>query len=55
MNFLIDSVGADRVMYGSDYPFSIGDMPGVLSRVDALAPGVRDMVRSGNAMKLFDL
>ena len=55
MNFLIESVGADRVMYGSDYPFTIGDMPGILSRVDALAPGARDAVRSGNAMKLFDL
>lgn len=55
MNFLIESVGADRVMYGSDYPFSIGDMPGVLKRVDALAPGARDAVRSGNAMRLFDL
>jgi aminocarboxymuconate-semialdehyde decarboxylase len=55
MEFLVDSVGADRVLYGSDYPFSIGDMKGVLSRVDALAPGVRDMVRSGNAVRLFDL
>lgn len=55
MDFLIESVGADRVMYGSDYPFSIGDMPGVLSRVDSLAPGARDAVRSGNAMRLFDL
>jgi len=55
LNFLVESVGADRVMYGSDYPFSIGDLPGVLKRVDVLAPGARDAIRSGNAMKLFDI
>jgi aminocarboxymuconate-semialdehyde decarboxylase len=55
LNFLIESVGADRVMYGSDYPFTIGDMPGILQRVDALAPGARDAIRSGNALELFDL
>ncbi len=55
LNFLVETVGADRVLYGSDYPFSIGDMKGVRERVDALAPGARDMIRSGNAMRLFDL
>lgn len=55
LNFLVDQVGADRVLYGSDYPFRIADMEGVLKRVDALAPDVRDAVRSGNALKLFDL
>ena len=47
--------GADNVMYGSDYPHNIGDMPGCLSRVDALATDVRDRVRSKNAERIFGI
>jgi len=52
---LIDTVGVERVLYGSDYPFLIGDMVGILERVDKLPPPQRDAVRSGNAMRLFQL
>lgn len=55
LDFIIAQVGYDRVLYGSDYPFTIGDMSGHLARVDALAPGQRDAVRSGNALSIFDL
>ena len=47
--------GADNVMYGSDYPHTIGDMPGCLKRVDGLANGARDKVRGRNAMRVFGL
>ncbi len=52
---LVAYVDKDRVMYGSDYPFSLGDMPGLLARTDKLPPRERDAVRSGNAMQLFQL
>jgi aminocarboxymuconate-semialdehyde decarboxylase len=55
LDFLVERVGADRVLYGSDYPFSIGDMKGVLARVDALPAAQRDAIRSANAERLFDL
>lgn len=55
MDFLVQEVGADRVLFGSDYPFLIADAPGVLARTDRLPPAVRDAVRSGNALKIFDL
>jgi aminocarboxymuconate-semialdehyde decarboxylase len=55
LRFLVERVGVDRVLYGSDYPFTIGDMKGMLGRVDALPAGQRDAVRSGNAGKLFAL
>jgi aminocarboxymuconate-semialdehyde decarboxylase len=55
LDFLVARVGADRVLYGSDYPFSIGDMKGMLGRVDALPSAQRDVIRSGNAERLFDL
>jgi aminocarboxymuconate-semialdehyde decarboxylase len=52
---LVSYVDKDRVMYGSDYPFSLGDMPGILARVDKLAPQERAAVRGGNALKLFGI
>ena len=55
LEFLVERAGADRVLYGSDYPFTIGDMKGVLARVDALPAQQRDAIRSGNAERLFDL
>lgn len=54
LEFLIQRVGVDRVLYGSDYPFTIGDMKGLLARVDALPADKRDALRSGNAGRLFD-
>jgi aminocarboxymuconate-semialdehyde decarboxylase len=41
------------VLYGSDYPHTIGDMAGCLSRVNALS--VKDKVRGKNAEKIFKL
>ncbi|TKD49881.1 amidohydrolase family protein [Sphingomonas baiyangensis] len=53
--FLVEQVGVDRVLYGSDYPFLIGDMKGVLDRVDRLPAEQARAVRSGNAQRLFKL
>lgn len=55
LGFLIDQVGADRVMYGSDYPFLIQDMTGVLKRVSGRPTNERDMILNGNANRLFKL
>ena len=55
LSFLVERAGPERVLYGSDYPFSIGDMQGVLARVDSLPEPQRDAIRSGNAERLFDL
>jgi aminocarboxymuconate-semialdehyde decarboxylase len=51
----IEVGGADRVLYGSDYPHNIGDMKGCLARVDALPGDQRDAVRGGNAQRIFRL
>jgi aminocarboxymuconate-semialdehyde decarboxylase len=55
LDLVIKVGGEDNVLYGSDYPHNIGDMKGCLARVDALAPAVRDKVRGGNAMRIFNL
>ena len=51
----IEVGGADRVLYGSDYPHNIGDMKGILARVDALPATQRDAVRGANARRIFNL
>jgi aminocarboxymuconate-semialdehyde decarboxylase len=45
--------GSERVMYGSDYPHTIGDPIGCLARVDRLPEGMRDRVRGQNALGAF--
>tara|TARA_B100001971_G_scaffold31527_1_gene25950 strand:- start:651 stop:1631 length:981 start_codon:yes stop_codon:yes gene_type:complete len=45
--------GSDRLLYGSDYPHNVGDMPGNLARVDTLAPDIAKKVRGKNAIQLF--
>ncbi len=47
--------GAGNVLYGSDYPHTIGDMPGCLKRVNGLADAARDNVRGENARRVFKL
>ena len=47
--------GETNVLYGSDYPHNIGDMKGCRARVEALPPGVREAVASGNAQRIFRL
>lgn len=47
--------GPDKVVFGSDYPHNIGDMSGVLSRVNALDAPTAAKVRDGNALKIFNI
>ena len=54
LELCVKTFGADNVLYGSDYPHTIGDMPGCLKRVDGLG-GVRDKVRGQNARRVFAL
>ena len=47
--------GADRVLFGADYPHNIGDIDGCLARAYALPGGSRKAVLGENASKLFGL
>jgi aminocarboxymuconate-semialdehyde decarboxylase len=53
--FVIETMGADRVVFGSDYPFDIGDPEGKRSVpvVDSLPPLDREKIYSGNVIRLF--
>jgi aminocarboxymuconate-semialdehyde decarboxylase len=55
LNMCVSVCGPDNVLYGSDYPHTIGDMAGCLSRVDALPGEVRHQVRGWNAQRIFKL
>ncbi len=55
LDMCVSVCGPDNVLYGSDYPHTIGDMPGCLSRVDALPDPVRKKVRGDNARRIFRL
>jgi aminocarboxymuconate-semialdehyde decarboxylase len=56
LRFVLDKVGAERVLLGSDYPFPIGDLA-PLRILDGLSlePGERDAIAGGNAIRLFGL
>jgi aminocarboxymuconate-semialdehyde decarboxylase len=53
LSLCVKEFGADNVLYGSDYPHTIGDMPGCLARVNGLPDGQRDKVRGLNAQRIF--
>lgn len=55
LDMCVSVCGTDNVLYGSDYPHTIGDMAGCLSRVDALPGDVREKVRGFNARRIFGL
>ena len=50
----VNVFGSENVLYGSDYPHTIGDPIGCLARVDRLPHGVRERVRGRNSERIFD-
>lgn len=57
LHFLLDTVGPESVLLGSDYPFDMGyaDPVGWLLEVPGLSEGVRAQVLGGNAARLLGL
>ena len=55
LDLCVKTFGAENVMYGSDYPHTIGDMPGCLQRVNSLADSAREKVRGLTARRVFGL
>ena len=57
LKHLVEIVGADRVMAGTDFPFDMGetDPMGLIDRTDGLTDEDRAGMKGGNAAKLFGL
>lgn len=55
LGHLVSLVGADRVLFGSDYPFEIGDAEGTVSlaAIARMSDTDRDAILSGNAKRLL--
>jgi aminocarboxymuconate-semialdehyde decarboxylase len=56
VEFTIKVAGADRVMFGTDFPFEIGDPEGrrALPALDQLEAGVRQMILHDNAATVLE-
>ena len=54
LQMAVNVFGSENVLYGSDYPHTIGDPIGCLARVDRLPHGVRERVRGKNAEAIFN-
>jgi aminocarboxymuconate-semialdehyde decarboxylase len=56
LQFLVETMGADRVMLGSDYPFPLGEeRVGSLIRQSSLAADVKTKLLGGNAQRFLGL
>jgi aminocarboxymuconate-semialdehyde decarboxylase len=57
LKFLVETVGAGRVVYGSDAPFEIGDPEGAMAipAVRALGTGAADAILGGNMRAILAL
>jgi aminocarboxymuconate-semialdehyde decarboxylase len=53
LRLLVDTLGEDRVMVGSDYPYPLGERPAgeVVRKADFLSDGQRHKLLSANAMR----
>ena len=55
LRYLISVVGADRVLFGTDWPHQVHDVAGSLANTAALPADERDAIRGTNAIGLFGL
>jgi aminocarboxymuconate-semialdehyde decarboxylase len=55
LHYLISVVGADRVLFGTDWTHQVHDVAGSLANTAALPPDQRDAIRGANALRLFGL
>ena len=55
LRYLISVVGADRVLFGTDWPHQVHDVAGSLANTAALPAQQRDAIRGTTALELFRL
>jgi len=55
LEYLVSVVGADRVLFGTDWPHQVHAVKESLANTAALPADHRDAIRGGNALRLFHL
>jgi aminocarboxymuconate-semialdehyde decarboxylase len=53
LDHCLEVFGDDNVLFGTDYPHTIGDPRGCMTRVNSLLGARREKVRGGNAQRIF--
>lgn len=55
LRVLVETLGAEQVMVGSDYPYPLGERPvgAVVDRADFLTDAQRHAIRRGNAERFL--
>jgi aminocarboxymuconate-semialdehyde decarboxylase len=53
LDLCLEVFGDDQVLFGSDYPHTIGDPVGCLAKVNSLLGARREKVRGHNAQRIF--
>ena len=55
LDYLIQIVGSDRVMFGTDWPHQVFDTEGAVANTARLPEEKRVAIRSANAQRIFNL
>jgi aminocarboxymuconate-semialdehyde decarboxylase len=55
LQYLISVVGAERVLFGTDWPHQVHDTKGAFANTAQLPEGHTRAVRSENAQRIFEL
>jgi hypothetical protein len=55
LRYLISIVGADRVLFGTDYPHQVHDMKGSMRNTEILPADQCQAIREGNAQRIFKI
>jgi aminocarboxymuconate-semialdehyde decarboxylase len=55
LRYLISVVGADRVLFGTDYPHQVHDMKGSMANTETLPADQCLAIREGNARRIFKI
>jgi aminocarboxymuconate-semialdehyde decarboxylase len=55
VRFVMNTMGEDRVLFGTDFPFEVGDADGkiAISAIAGMSAGIQSKVLGGNAIKLL--
>lgn len=55
LQYLISIVGADRIMFGTDWPHQVFDTAGALANTESLPADQCAAIRADNAMRVFNI
>ena len=55
LDYLISVVGAEQVMFGTDWPHQVFDTQGAFNHTQALPADTCSAIRSRNAQRVFEL